>query len=181
MCIQNLTQLQSKQLNAYLKAQSLPFEFIQLPIPKEFSAATLLTSQDKLLRNEAQSRADIMQMMGYQPELNHASVANHHYTKGNIGFYLRGEHLAKGFKIPQRMRTTDCYQDKYNGLQVTFNEHTVRFTLLNGGSADLSWQRFNEYLVINYRDSPQSYSHSTPLVATPFGKNPQTHFAITHT
>lgn len=48
---ENLTQLQSKQLNAHLQAQSLPFKFTQLPIPKEFSAATLLTSQDRLLRN----------------------------------------------------------------------------------------------------------------------------------
>lgn len=173
---ENLTQLQSEQLNAHLQDQSLPFEFTQLPIPKEFSAATLLTSQDKLLRDEAQSLADIMQMMGYQPELNYVSAANHHYTKGNIGFYLRGEHLAQGFKIPQRMRTTDCHQDKYNGLQVTFNEHTVRFALLNTVSADLSWQRFNEYLVINYRNSSQSYSHSTPLVATPFGEKPSDTF-----
>lgn len=173
---ESLTQLQSEQLNAHLQSQPLPFEFTQLPVPKKFSAATLLTSEDKIHSNETEQLAVIMQKLGFLPEINYISVGNHHYTLGNIGFYLRGERVEQGFKIPKQMRTTHCHQDKYNGLKVTFSEHIARFYLLNGARVDLSWQRFNEYLVINYRNTSQSYSHSTPLVATPFGEKPSDTF-----
>ncbi|NNG44008.1 hypothetical protein HJP15_13955 [Pseudoalteromonas sp. NEC-BIFX-2020_002] len=176
---QGLTAIQKQQLTKQLQLQTLPYQFTQLPIPKEFTAATLLTSQDKLLTHETQSLADIMQLMGYQPQLNYVSVANHHYSDGNIGFYLRGEHIEPGFNMPKLMRTTNCSEDRYNDLQVTFHENVVAFTLLNGTRAQLEWGRYEDYVIINYRGTSQSYTHSTPLVATPFGEKPSDTFRYT--
>ena len=176
---QELTDIQTQQLTIRLQQQSLPYQFIQLPIPKEFAAATLLTSEDKLLTAETEQLAGIMQAMGYQPQINYVSAANHHYSNGNIGFYLRGEHIEPGFNMPKLMRTTNCSEDRYNNLRVTFNENVVAFTLLNGARTHLEWQFYENYLVINYRDISQSYTHSTPLVATPFGEKPSDTYRYT--
>ncbi|MBB1409977.1 hypothetical protein [Pseudoalteromonas sp. SG44-17] len=176
---EGLTVLQKQQLTEQLQQQTLPFQFTELPVPKEFSAATLLTSEDKILTSETEQLANIMQAMGYQPQLNYVSVANHHYSDGNIGFYLRGEQIEQGFDVPQQLRTTGCVEDRYNNLKVRFFDNLVEFTLLNGARAQLVWQRYENYLVINYRNISQSYTHSTPLVATPFGEKPSDTFRYT--
>ncbi|MBB1303213.1 hypothetical protein H5162_12520 [Pseudoalteromonas sp. SR41-8] len=176
---EGLTVLQKQQLTEQLQQQTLPFQFTELPVPKEFSAATLLTSEDKILTPETEQLANIMQAMGYQPQLNYVSVANHHYSDGNIGFYLRGEQIEQGFDVPQQLRTTGCVEDRYNNLKVRFFDNLVEFTLLNGARAQLVWQRYENYLVINYRNISQSYTHSTPLVATPFGEKPSDTFRYT--
>ncbi|MGO2129629.1 MAG: hypothetical protein ACTH4U_12870 [Pseudoalteromonas prydzensis] len=173
---ESLTKFQTEQLSVRLQQQSLPYQFTQLPVPKEFTAATLLTSEDKLLTAETEQLADIMQAMGYQPQLNYVSVANHHYSDGNIGFYLRGEQIEQGFDVPQQLRTTGCVEERYNNLKVKFVDNLVEVTLLNGARAQLVWQRYENYLVINYRDTSQSYTHSSPLVATPFGEKPSDTF-----
>ncbi|MBB1343021.1 hypothetical protein H5200_07725 [Pseudoalteromonas sp. SG43-7] len=173
---EGLTALQKQQLTEQLQQQTLPFQFTELAVPKEFSAATLLTSEDKILTAETEQLANIMQAMGYQPQLNYVSVANHHYSDGNIGFYLRGEQIEQGFEMPQQLHTTGCVEDRYNNLKVRFFDNLVEFTLLNGARAQLVWQRYENYLVINYRDTAQSYTHSTPLVATPFGEKPSDTF-----
>ncbi|WKD22188.1 MULTISPECIES: hypothetical protein [Pseudoalteromonas] len=173
---QALTELEKQQLTIRLQQQPLPYQFIQLPIPKEFAAATLLTSEDKLLTAETEQLAGIMQAMGYQPQIHYVSAANHHYSNGNIGFYLRGEQIELGFDVPEQMRTTGCVEDRYNGLKVKFVDNFVEFTLVNGARAQLGWQRYENYLVINYRDTSQSYTHSSPLVATPFGEKPSDTF-----
>ncbi|WP_257325100.1 hypothetical protein [Pseudoalteromonas rhizosphaerae] len=176
---EGLTVLQKQQLTEQLQQQTLPFQFTELPVPKEFSAATLLTSEDKILTPETEQLANIMQAMGYQPQLNYVSVANHHYSDGNIGFYLRGEQIEQGFDVPQQLRTTGCVEDRYNNLKVRFFDNLVEFTLLNGARAQLVWLRYENYLVINYRNISQSYTHSTPLVATPFGEKPSDTFRYT--
>ncbi|MFU2510875.1 hypothetical protein [Pseudoalteromonas sp. ASV78] len=173
---ESLTKFQTEQLSVRLQQQSLPYQFTQLPVPKEFTAATLLTSEDKLLTAETEQLADIMQAMGYQPQINYVSLANHHYSDGNIGFYLRGEHIEQGFDVPQQLRTTGCVEERYNNLKVRFFDNLVEVTLLNGARAQLVWQRYENYLVINYRDTSQSYTHSSPLVATPFGEKPSDTF-----
>ena len=173
---QALTDIQTQQLTIRLQQQPLAYQFIQLPIPKEFAAATILTSEDELLPAETEQLADIMQAMGYQPQINYVSVANHHYNDGNIGFYLRGEQIEQGFEIPKQLRTTGCTEDRYNDLKVIFVDNVVEFNLPNGARTQLVWQRYENYLVINYRDTSQSYTHSRPLVATPFGEKPSDTF-----
>ena len=176
---QELTDIQTQQLTIRLQQQSLPYQFIQLPIPKEFAAATLLTSEDKLLTAETEQLADIMQAMGYQPQINYVSAANHHYNGGNIGFYLRGEQIEQDFEMPKQLRTTGCTEDRYNDLKVIFVGNVVEFNLPNGARTQLVWQRYENYLVINYRDTSQSYTHSRPLVATPFGDKPSDTYRYT--
>ncbi|WP_211183626.1 hypothetical protein [Pseudoalteromonas arctica] len=141
-----LTALQKQKLAEQLQQQTLPFQFTELPVPKEFSAATLLTSEDKILTSETEQLANIMQAMGYQPQLNYVSVANHYYSDGNIGFYLRGEQIEQGFEMPKQMHTTACTEDRYNGLKVRFVDNLVEFTLLNGARAQLVWQYVRSFL-----------------------------------
>lgn len=173
---QALTDTQRQQLTLHLQQQPLPYHFTQLPIPKEFAAATILTSEDKLLPAETARLADIMQAMGYQPQINYVSVAKHHYSDGNIGFYLRGEQIEQSTDMPKQMRTTGCIEDRYNDLKVMFVGNVVEFTLPSGARIQLMWQHYENYLVINYGATSQSYTHLTPVVATPFGEKPSDTF-----
>ncbi|AQP99963.1 hypothetical protein B0W48_09300 [Pseudoalteromonas aliena] len=172
-----LTVKQKQQLTEKLKNQTLPFKFNDLPIPKEFLAATLALSKDKLRIAEIEQLANIMQAVGYQPQINYVSVANHHYSNGNIGFYLRGEQTERHFKMPKLMRTTACSKDKYNDLQAIFSPKGLDFTLPNGTGTPLTWEYSEGYLVIYYQSTSQSYTHTTPLVSTPFGEKPSDTFA----
>lgn len=176
---ENLQDEQRNQLDAALNAQKLPYEYVELAIPSDFGEATLLLSSDKIYQKETEQLAIIMQELGYQPEINYTTRSNHFYGDGNIGFYLKGIDGENAFTMPSRLRTTHCSDDKYNDLAVKFvNEH-VEFTLPSGAVVRLSWEYLYGVVVIYYKTYSQTYSHSQPLVNTPFGAKPSDTYTFT--
>ncbi|MBQ4834402.1 hypothetical protein J8L70_14205 [Pseudoalteromonas sp. MMG010] len=176
---ENLQDEQRNQLEAALNAQNLPYEYVELAIPSDFGEATLLLSSDKIYQKETQQLAIIMQELGYQPEINYITRANHFYGDGNIGFYLKGADGEDAFTMPSRLRTTYCSDDKYNDLAVRFSNEYVEFTLPSGAVVRLRWEYLYGYVVIYFKTYSQTYSHSQPLVATPFGAKPSDTYTIT--
>ncbi len=59
-----LSDIQRQQLEVALKTQSLPYEYVEHDIPREFGVATLLLSNDRILRQETEQLATIMQELG---------------------------------------------------------------------------------------------------------------------
>jgi len=113
-----------------------------------------------------------MQELGYAPQVNYTSRSNHFYGDGNIGFYLKNADANRNFVMPNQLRTTHCSEDKYNGLAIKFANEAVEFTLPSGAIVRLSWEYLYGYVVVYYKDYSQTYSHSQPLVNTPFGAKP---------
>ena len=176
---ENLQDEQRKQLDAALKAQNLPYEYVALEIPSTFGEATLLLSSDKIYPKETEQLAIIMQELGYQPEINYTTRSNHFYGDGNIGFYLKNAVAGSTFVMPKKLRTTQCSEDKYNDLLVTFTDKYADFTLPSGAVVRLGWEFLYGYVVIYYKTYSQTYSHSQPLVATPFGAKPSDTYTFT--
>ena len=176
---ENLQDEQREQLDVALKAQSLAYEYVDLEVPREFGAATLLLSDDKILRAQTQQLAVIMQELGYQPEVSYTTRANHFYGDGNIGFYLKSVEQDNVFSMPKRVRTSQCEQDEFNDLAVTFTDQHAEFTLPSGVKVTLKWEYLYGYLVIYYRNYSQTYNHTQPLVNTPFGAKPSDTYTIT--
>ncbi|KAA1163488.1 hypothetical protein EU508_04700 [Pseudoalteromonas fuliginea] len=176
---ENLQDEQRNQLDAALKAQSLPYEYVELAIPSEFSEATLLLSSDKIYPKETEKLATIMQGLGYEPQVNYTTRSNHFYGDGNIGFYLKNAVAGTTFVMPKKLRTTQCSEDKYNDLAVKFANEHVEFTLPSGAIVRLSWEYLYGYLVIYYKNHSQTYSHSQPLINTPFGAKPSDTYRFT--
>lgn len=174
----NLTQPQQQALAQALQQQSLPVEYPQVSVPKEFDNATILVSEDKILKTEVEQLASIMQGLGYQPAINYTSTANHFYSNGNIGFYLRSLDERAAFTMPERLATIQCDNSKFNGLVVTFTKRTATFTLSSGAQVTLPWEYLYGYLVIYYKDYSQTYTHSQPLVETPFGSKPSDTYTL---
>ncbi|WP_289076865.1 hypothetical protein, partial [uncultured Pseudoalteromonas sp.] len=162
---ENLQDEQRKQLDAALKAQNLPYEYVALEIPSTFGEATLLLSSDKIYPKETEQLAIIMQELGYQPEINYTTRSNHFYGDGNIGFYLKNAVAGSTFVMPKKLRTTQCSEDKYNDLAVRFSNEHADFTLPSGAAVRLGWEFLYGYVVIYYKTYSQTYSHSQPLVA----------------
>ena len=129
---ENLQDEQRKQLDAALKAQNLPYEYVALEIPSTFGEATLLLSSDKIYPKETEQLAIIMQELGYQPEINYTTRSNHFYGDGNIGFYLKSTDGEDAFTMPSRLRTIHCSDDKYNDLAVRFSNEHADFTYRHG-------------------------------------------------
>ena len=100
---ENLQDEQRKQLDAALKAQNLPYEYVALEIPPTFGEATLLLSSDKIYPKETEQLAIIMQELGYQPEINYTTRSNHFYGDGNIGFYLKNAVAGSTFVMPKKL------------------------------------------------------------------------------
>ncbi len=65
---ENLDAQQQAQLDLALSAQRLPYKYTQLSVPREFGDATLMLSEDKILTEQTEILAGIMQRLGYQPE-----------------------------------------------------------------------------------------------------------------
>lgn len=169
---ENLDAQQQAQLDLALSAQRLPYKYTQLSVPREFGDATLMLSEDKILTEQTEILAGIMQRLGYQPEIKYTTAANHFYNHGNIGFYLKAPSEEDEISLPNRVFTTHCDEDKFNGLMVTFTEKHVEFVLPGGTPVSLKWDYLYGYLVIYYKNYSQTYSHSTPYVSTPFGEKP---------
>ncbi|MEM5513435.1 hypothetical protein WNY79_11135 [Pseudoalteromonas sp. AS84] len=176
---ENLQDEQSNQLDAALKAQSLSYEYVELAIPPDFGEATLLLSSDKIYSKETEQLAAIMQGLGYEPQVNYTTRSNHFYGDGNIGFYLKNVVAGTTFVMPKRLRTTQCSEDKYNDLLVTFTDKYADFTLPSGAVVRLGWEFLYGYVVIYYKNYSQTYSHSQPLVNTPFGAKPSDTYTFT--
>ncbi len=176
---ENLDAQQQAQLDLALSAQRLPYKYTQLSVPREFGDATLMLSEDKILTDQTEILAGIMQRLGYQPEIKYTTAANHFYNHGNIGFYLRAKNTTTSFTMPTRVLTTGCVEDKYNDLAVTFNNKQAHFTLTSGRKVSLDWDYLYGYLVIYYKNYSQSYSHLTPEVSTPFGMKPSDTYRYT--
>nr|WP_193988146.1 hypothetical protein [Lelliottia steviae] len=176
---ENLDAQQQAQLDLALSAQRLPYKYTQLSVPREFGDATLMLSEDKILTEQTEILAGIMQRLGYQPEIKYTTAANHFYNHGNIGFYLRAKNTTTSFTMPTRVLTTGCVEDKYNDLAVTFNNKQAHFTLTSGRKVSLDWDYLYGYLVIYYKNYSQSYSHLTPAVSTPFGMKPSDTYRYT--
>ena len=176
---ENLQDEQRKQLDAALKAQSLPYEYVDIGVPREFGAATLMLASDKILRAQAQQLTVIMQELGYQPEVSYTTRANHFYGDGNIGFYLKNSDPDEAFTMPRNVRTTECEKDEYNDLAVSFTDQHAEFTLTRGAKVTLKWEYLYGYLVIYYRNYSQAYNHTQPLINTPFGAKPSDTYTIT--
>ena len=176
---ENLDAQQQAQLDLALSAQRLPYKYTQLSVPREFGDATLMLSEDKILTEQTEILAGIMQRLGYQPEIKYTTAANHFYNHGNIGFYLRAKNTTTSFTMPTRVLTTGCVEDKYNDLAVTFNNKQAHFTLTSGRKVSLDWDYLYGYLVIYYKNYSQSYSHLTPEVSTPFGMKPSDTYRYT--
>ncbi len=83
------------------------------------------------------------------------------------------------FVMPKRLRTTQCSEDKYNDLLVTFTDKYADFTLPSGAVVRLGWEFLYGYVVIYYKNYSQTYSHSQPLVNTPFGAKPSDTYTFT--
>jgi hypothetical protein len=81
--------------------------------------------------------------------------------------------------MPSRLRTTHCSEDKYNDLLVTFTDKYADFTLPSGAVVRLGWEFLYGYVVIYYKTYSQTYSHSQPLVTTPFGAKPSDTYTFT--
>ena len=173
---ENLDAQQKAQLDLALSAQRLPYKYTQLSVPREFGDATLMLSEDKILTEQTEILAGIMQRLGYQPEIKYTTAANHFY---NHGFYLRAKNTTTSFTMPTRVLTTGCVEDKYNDLAVTFNNKQAHFTLTSGRKVSLDWDYLYGYLVIYYKNYSQSYSHLTPEVSTPFGMKPSDTYRYT--
>ncbi|RZF91179.1 hypothetical protein LY624_00980 [Pseudoalteromonas sp. N1230-9] len=169
---ENLDAQKKSQLELALRNQSLPYEYVQLDIPREFSEATLMLSQDKILTHEAEQLGDIMLQLGYQPVIKYITEANHVYKNGNIGFYLKEPSEQGEFSMPSRVLTTGCDEDKFNDLVVTFTDTQAEFTLRSGTKVVLNWEYLYGYLVIYYKNYSQTYAHSQPFINTPFGEKP---------
>ena len=176
---ENLDAQQQAQLDLALSAQRLPYKYTQLSVPREFGDATLMLSEDKILTEQTEILAGIMQRLGYQPEIKYTTAANHFYNHGNIGFYLRAKNTTTSFTMPTRVLTTGCVEDKYNDLAVTFNDKQAHFTLASGRKVSLDWDYLYGYLVIYYKNYSQTYSHLTPKVSTPFGLKPSDTYRYT--
>lgn len=176
---ENLLDEQRQQLNVALKAQSLPYQFVALDVPKEFGSATLLLADDEVYREETEQLATIMQDLGYQPEISYTTRANHFYKDGNIGFYLKNTNADAVFKMPRRLRTSHCVNDTFNDLAVVFSDKYAEFTLPSGAIVTLEWEYLYGYVVIYYKSYSQTFSHSQPLVQTPFGMKPSDTYTIT--
>ena len=176
---ENLQDEQRNQLDAALSEQNLPYEYVDLEIPSDFGEATLLLSSDKIYQKETEQLAIIMQELGYQPEINYTTRSNHFYGDGNIGFYLKSTDGEDAFTMPSRLQTTHCSDDKYNDLAVKFANEHVEFTLPSGAVVRLSWEYLYGYVVIYYKTYSQTYSHSQPLVNTPFGAKPSDTYTFT--
>lgn len=177
--IENLQGEQRNQLDAALNAQTLPYEYVELAIPSDFGEATLLLSSDKIYPKETEQLAAIMQELGYAPQVNYTSRSNHFYGDGNIGFYLKNADANRNFVMPKQLRTTHCSEDKYNDLAVKFANEAVEFTLPSGAIVRLNWEYLYGYVVVYYKDYSQTYSHSQPLVNTPFGAKPSDTYTYT--
>ena len=81
--------------------------------------------------------------------------------------------------MPSRLRTTQCEKDEFNDLVVTFTDQHAEFTLISGAKVTLKWEYLYGYLVIYYSNYSQTYTHSQPLVETPFGDKPSDTYTIT--
>lgn len=171
--------LQRQQLEAALEVQPLPYKYVEHEIPREFGAATLLLSSDKILRQETEQLAAIMQELGYQPEISYTTRANHFYADGNIGFYLKNTDADDAFTMPSLLRTTQCEKDGFNDLAVTFTDQHAEFSLVSRAKVVLKWEYLYGYLVIYYSNYSQTYRHSQPLVETPFGIKPSDTYTMT--
>ena len=176
---ENLQDEQRNQLDAALKAQTLPYEYVTLEIPSDFGEATLLLSSDKIYSKETEQLASIMQALGYEPQVNYTSRSNHFYGDGNIGFYLKNTDANAAFVMPKQLRTTQCNEDKYNDLIVIFTKEYADFTLPSGAVVRLGWEFLYGYVVIYYKNYSQTYRHSQPLINTPFGAKPSDTYTFT--
>lgn len=176
---ENLQDEQRNLLDAALKAQTLPYEYVTLEIPSDFGEATLLLSSDKIYSKETEQLASIMQALGYEPQVNYTSRSNHFYGDGNIGFYLKNTAANAAFVMPKQLRTTQCSEDKYNDLIVTFTKEYADFTLPSGAVVRLGWEFLYGYVVIYYKNYSQTYRHSQPLINTPFGDKPSDTYTFT--
>lgn len=176
---ENLQEQQRKQLDAALKAQRLPYEYVELAIPSGFGEAILLLSSDKIYQKETEQLATIMRELGYQPEISYTTRANHFYGDGNIGFYLKNTDNNSHFVMPMQLRTTHCSDNKYNDLAVKFVNEYVELALPSGAVVRLQWEYLYGYVVIYHNTYSQTYSHSQPLVNTPFGAKPSDTYTFT--
>ena len=176
---ENLQDEQRNQLDAALKAQSLPYEYVELAIPPDFGEATLLLSSDKIYPKETEQLAAIMQELGYKPQVNYTTRSNHFYGDGNIGFYLKNIVAGTTFVMPKKLRTTQCSEEKYNGLLVTFTDKYADFNLPSDAVVRLGWEFLYGYVVIYYKTYSQTYRHSQPFVNTPFGAKPSDTYTFT--
>ena len=139
----------------------------------------MLLSSDKIYPKETEQLAAIMQELGYEPQINYTTRSNHFYVDGSIGFYLKNAGSNSNFIMPKQLRTTHCSDDKYTDLAVKFENENVEFTLPSGAIVRLSWEYLYGYLVIYYKNYSQTYSHSQPLVNTPFGAKPSDTYTFT--
>ncbi|MBB1353480.1 hypothetical protein [Pseudoalteromonas sp. SR45-5] len=176
---ENLQDEQRNQLDAALKAQSLPYEYVELAIPPDFGEATLLLSSDKIYPKETEQLAAIMQELGYKPQVNYTTRSNHFYGDGNIGFYLKNIVAGTTFVMPKKLRTTQCSEEKYNDLLVTFTDKYADFSLPSGAVVRLGWEFLYGYVVIYYKTYSQTYRHSQPFVNTPFCAKPSDTYTFT--
>ena len=176
---ENLQDEQRNQLDAALKVQSLPYEYVELAIPPDFGEATLLLSSDKIYPKETEQLAAIMQELGYKPQVNYTTRSNHFYGDGNIGFYLKNIAAGTTFVMPKKLRTTQCSEEKYNDLLVTFTDKYADFSLPSGAVIRLGWEFLYGYVVIYYKTYSQTYSHSQPLINTPFSDKPSDTYTFT--
>ncbi|BED87711.1 hypothetical protein PspMM1_01790 [Pseudoalteromonas sp. MM1] len=176
---ENLQEEQRRQLDAALNAQTLPYEYVELAIPSDFGEATLLLSSDKIYQKETEQLAIIMQGLGYEPQVSYTTRSNHFYGDGNIGFYLKNTDGEDAFTMASRLRTIQCSDDKYNDLAVRFSNEYAEFTLPSGAVVRLRWEYLYGYVVIYYKSYSQTYSHSQPLVNTPFGAKPSDTYTFT--
>ncbi len=117
-----------------------------------------------------------MQGLGYEPQVSYTTRSNHFYGDGNIGFYLKNAVAGTTFVMPKKLRTTQCSEDKYNDLLVTFTDKYADFTLPSSAKVVLDWERIEPYLVIYYQNTSQSYTRTTPKISTPFGQKPSDTF-----
>jgi hypothetical protein len=173
---QDLSQDRLQQLDNALSAQTLPYLYTQLPVPSAFSAATIILSSKQILSQKTEHLASLLQDLGYLPHVSYTSLENHYYDNGNIGLYIKNPNADVKFTMPSALFTTGCLDDRFNGMAANFFEKHVVFKLPNGADVQLDWEYIYNYLVIYYRNTSQSYTHLTPLVATPFGEKPSDTF-----
>ncbi|MBB1346382.1 hypothetical protein [Pseudoalteromonas sp. SG45-2] len=173
---QALSANQKQQLEAKLAAQTLPYKYQNIAVPKAYKNATLIVSYNDFDSGQLEHLTLIMQSMGFEPDIIYSKAENHHYTNGNIGFYLRSALQSTELSMPNIMLTTGCLNDKYNNMRVSFDEKKAQFTLPSGAKVMLDWELIEPYLVIYYQNTSQSYTHTTPKISTPFGQKPSDTF-----
>ncbi|PKG64379.1 MULTISPECIES: hypothetical protein [Pseudoalteromonas] len=176
---QALSTNQKQQLETKLAAQTLPYQYQNIVVPKAYKNATLVVSYKDFNSGQLEQLTLIMQSMGFEPDIIYSKAENHHYTNGNIGFYLRSASQSTELSMPSMpsiMLTTGCLNDKYNNMRVSFDEKKTQFTLPTGVKVMLDWELFEPYLVIHYQNTSQSYTHTTPKISTPFGQKPSDTF-----